>query len=250
VIRRCREPARGPIGAGEWFRYFVGALETVRGIGFRATSMKGRMMELLHEVQGVQYELFDMYALDEMALMVAEAFNRYEPMAVVQDIPLKEFVDFVKLLGPKAQQEELTVLARDQETGQIIGAMITDDFASAPPEGMDNFSETFEPIFALLSELDEQYKQRKSLRLGEYLHLFMIAVNHQHKGRKVAHNLIQSCLENGIRKGYHTAVTEATGMISQHIFRNKFGFVDRLEMPYKTFVALREIVWVTFGGQS
>src|SRR5258708_7561398 len=135
--------------------------------------MKGRMMEPLREVQGVQYELFDMYALDEMALMVAEAFNRYEPMAVAQDIPVKEFVDFVKLLGPKAQQDELTVLARDQETGQVIGAMITDDFASVPPEGMEHLGETFEPIFALLGELDEQYKQGRSLRLGEYLHLFM-----------------------------------------------------------------------------
>jgi hypothetical protein len=59
---------------------------------------------------------------------------------------------------------------------------------------------------------------------------------HQNKGRNVAHNLIQSCLENGIRKGYHTTVAEATGVISQHIFRNNFGFVDRLEIPYKTFV--------------
>jgi GNAT superfamily N-acetyltransferase len=194
------------------------------------------MMEPLREVQGVQYELFDMHVIDEMALMVAEAFNRYEPMTVTQDIPVTVFVDFVKLLGPKARQEELTVLARDQETGQVIGAMITDDFASVPPEGMEHLGETFEPIFALLGELDEQYKQGRSLRLGEYLHLFLIAVNHQHKGRNVAHNLIQSCLENGIRKGYHTAVVETSGVISQHIFRNKFGFVDRLEIPYKTFV--------------
>src|SRR5262249_27298877 len=63
-----------------------------------AASMKGRTMKLLHKVQGVQYELFDMYALDEMAPMVAEAFNRYEPMTVAQGIPFQEFVDFVKLL--------------------------------------------------------------------------------------------------------------------------------------------------------
>src|SRR5262245_23030485 len=98
--------------------------------------MKGRTMKLFSKVQGVQYELFDMDALDEMAPMVAKAFKRSEPMAVAQDVPFQEFVDFVKLLGPKAQQEELTVLARDQETGQVIGAMIADDFASAPPEGM------------------------------------------------------------------------------------------------------------------
>src|SRR5262245_11805711 len=89
--------------------------------------------------------------------------------------------------------------------------MITDDFASAPPEGMEHLGERFEPIVALLGELDDQYKHGRSLRIGEYLHLFMIAVNHHHKGRNVAHNLIQSCLEHGIKKGYHTAVAEADG---------------------------------------
>lgn len=159
-------------------------------------------------------------------------------------------MDFVKLLAPKAQQEELTVLARDQETGQVIGAMIADDFASAPPEGMGLLGEAFEPILALLGELDEQYKKGRTLRLGEYLHLFMIAVDHRHKGRKVAQNLVRACLENGVRKGYHTAVTEATGVISQHIFRSSFGFRDRLEMPYKTFVYEGRPVFASIEGHS
>src|SRR5262245_22628975 len=111
--------------------------------------MKRRTMKLLRKVQGVQYELFNMHALDEMARMVAEAFKRYEPMTAAQDVPFQEFVDFVRLLGPKAHHEELTVLARDQETGQVIGAMIADDFASAPPEGMGVLGEAFEPILAL-----------------------------------------------------------------------------------------------------
>jgi hypothetical protein len=63
-------------------------------------------MKLLRKAWGVQYELFDMYALDGMASMVAEPFNRYEPMTVDQDVPFQEFVDFVKFLAPKAWQEE------------------------------------------------------------------------------------------------------------------------------------------------
>src|SRR5262245_40427935 len=208
------------------------------------------MKKLLRKVQGVQYELFDMSALDEMAPMVAEAFNRYEPMTVAQDVPFKEFIGLINLFEPKAQQEELTILARDQETGQVIGAMIADDFASAPPEGMGRLGEAFEPILALLGELDEQYRKGRTLRLGEYLHLFMIAVDHRHKGRKVAQNLVRACLENGARKGYRTAVTEATGVISQHIFRSSFGFRDRLEMPYKTFVYEGRPVFASIEGHS
>ena len=206
-------------------------------------------MKLLYEVKGVRYELFDMHALDGMAVMIAEAFSRYEPMAVTQNFSLEELVEFIKLRGPKAAQEELTILARDQETGQVVGAMLTEDFALAPPEDIEHFSEKFGPILTLLDELDAQYKQGISLRVGEYLHLLMIAVTHQHTGKKVAQNLIQACLENGIRKGYKTAVTEATGVISQHIFR-KCGFVDRLEIPYKTFTYQGSRIFASIEGHT
>ena len=136
------------------------------------------------------------------------------------------------------------------ETGQVIGAMIADDFASALPEGMGLLGKAFQPIFALLEELDEQYKKGRTPRLGEYLHLFMIAVDHRHQGRKVAQNLVWACLENAARKGYHTAVAEATGVISQHLFRSGFGFRDRLEIPYKTFVYEGRPVFASIEGHT
>jgi hypothetical protein len=127
--------------------------------------------------------------------------------------------------------------------------VLTDDFASAPPEGIKRISEKFGPILALLDELDTQYKQGKSLHVGEYLHLFIIAVMHQHTGKKVAQNLIQACLKNGIRKGYRMAVTEATDVISQPIFR-KCGFVERIEIPYKTFTYQGRRVFASIEGHT
>ena len=176
-----------------------------------------------------------MSALDEMAVLVAEAFTHYEPMLVVQHIPVEDFVDFIKLLGSKAEQEKLTVIARVQDTNELIGAIVTDDFASPPPEGIDQLNAKFAPIFALLNTLDEHYKQAKSIHFGEYLHLFMVAVKRSYSGRKVAQNLIHACLENGIKKGYKFAVSETTGLISQHIFKNDFHFVERNKIRYEAF---------------
>jgi hypothetical protein len=59
-------------------------------------------MKLLREAQGVLYELFDIHALDDMAVVIAEAFARYEPMAVIQGVSREVLADFVKLFGPKA----------------------------------------------------------------------------------------------------------------------------------------------------
>ncbi|MGR9000192.1 MAG: hypothetical protein ACU88J_14255 [Gammaproteobacteria bacterium] len=189
---------------------------------------------VLNEAEGVRYELFDITELDEMAVMTAETFTRYEPVTSSLAIPAEEFADFVRLLGPKLEQEELTVIAREQDTNRIIGAMVTDDFAIEPPGEMRSLGGNFEPIWAVLDELDTQYKQGKILPKYEYLHFFLLAVNDRQSGKNIAKNLVQTCLENGISKGYKTGVVEATGVVSQHIFR-KFGFEDRFEAPYNTF---------------
>jgi hypothetical protein len=58
-------------------------------------------MKLLSEEKGVRYELFDMPALDDMAVVIAEAFARYEPMAVAQGLSREELVDFISCSAPR-----------------------------------------------------------------------------------------------------------------------------------------------------
>jgi len=126
---------------------------------------------ILNEAEGVQYELFDINELHEMAVITAESFAQYEPITSSLRIPSEAFMDFVRLRWPKAEQEELTVIARNQDTNQIIGAMIADDFAIKPPDAIRHLGGNFEPVWAILDELDAQYKQGKILPKGEYLHL-------------------------------------------------------------------------------
>ena len=190
---------------------------------------------VLTEADGVQYELFAINQLQEVAMMTAEAFARYDPLTSSLAVSLDDFAEFVRLRWrPKGDHDELTVIARNQDTHQIIGAMVTDDFAIEPPEKIRRLGDNFEPLWAILDELDAHYLQGRILPRGEYLHLLLLAVDHRHTGKNVAKNLVQTCLENGVRKGYKTGVVEATGVVSQHIFRQS-GFADCFEIPYKNF---------------
>jgi ribosomal protein S18 acetylase RimI-like enzyme len=190
---------------------------------------------VLIEAESVQYELVDISEFDDMAMMAAEAFTRYEPISSALNISSEDFADFIRLLEPKLAREQLTVIARNQETQQIIGAMISDDFAIEPPKEILHLSDNFEPVWSVLDELDSQYKRGRILPEGEYLHFFLLAVDHRQTGRNIAKNLVRTCMENGVGKGYKTGVVEASGVVSQHIFR-KLGFVDRFEILYKTFM--------------
>ncbi len=182
------------------------------------------------EREGVRYELFNLQVCDAVAVVVAEAFAGYEPMMVSQNIPVDRMANYLRSLGPVLAQEELAVVARDIKTDEIVAALITRDFT-------DMLSDEGEgPINAILNALDRQYIQTRTIRRGEYVHLNLLAVARQHTGRAVAQNVVRLCLENGIRKGYRTAVTEATGLVSQHLFRETHGFVARHEISYQTFI--------------
>lgn len=86
----------------------------------------------------------------------------------------------------------------------------------------------------MLGSLDKQYQGGRKIATGEYLHLFMIAVDEAFTGRGIAQRMVEACLANGRRRGYTHAVTEATGVVSQHVFR-KLGFVERVRVSYQDY---------------
>jgi predicted acetyltransferase len=81
-------------------------------------------------------------------------------------------------------------------------------------------------------------------RLCEYLHLFMLRVDGQFAGQGIGQKLIKASLRNGSRKGYRMALTEATGKVSQHIFR-KYGFADRFGVACSNFKYENRLVFAS-----
>ena len=186
------------------------------------------------ERSGIQYGICETSDLDEMAILLAENVTRFDPPAVATGITPKEFEAFVQIFVPNVASDGLTIIARTAETGEMVGALLTEDAFSPPPTGLDHLSGNFEPIIDILDQLGTEYWQDKEPNPGEYLHLFLLGVAQPFTGRGIAHQLVSVCLENGIQKGYRVGVTEATNNISQHIFRQQ-GFVERVQRSYQDY---------------
>jgi ribosomal protein S18 acetylase RimI-like enzyme len=124
-------------------------------------------------------------------------------------------------------------VARLANTGELVGALLTEDSALALPDGMDRLSTKFDPIFDILGQLDAEYRGDRTVHPGESLLLFLLGVADRVAGRGVARQLVATCLEHGAQRGYRVAVTEATNKVSQHIFRS-LGFVERVRRSYET----------------
>jgi GNAT superfamily N-acetyltransferase len=179
----------------------------------------------------IEYGVFAASDGEAMVKLLGEAFSRRDPPAVAVGLTASEFEELVRLFCPRAEAEGLTIVARQAGTGELVGALLTEDSASAPPEGMDRLSTKFDPIFDILGQLDAEYRGDAAPRPGDALHLFLIGVAEKAAGKGVARQLVAACLENGVRRGYRRAITEATNRVSQHVFRG-LGFVERAQRSY------------------
>ena len=181
--------------------------------------------------QSIEYTRCAEGDVEAICDLLAEVFSRSDPPAVAAGVTALEFRPFVQLLLPKADGGGLTIVARLANSGEVVGALLTEDGSSSLPDGMERLSPKFGPVFDILGQLEEEHPGHAEIAYGEKLHLFLLGVSPQVAGRGVAHELVRVCLENGSQLRYRTAVTEATNKVSQHIFR-KAGFSERAARSY------------------
>ena len=198
--------------------------------------------------QPIRYSVCTSADVDEMVALLARVFAEREPPTVAVDLSPPEFASFIRLYCPKVAADATTIVAR-AATGEMVGALLADDMAADPPDGLDRLSPKFDPVFDILIQLDEEYRQGRSFRPGEGLHLFFLGVDAAAVGQGVARQLVAECLANGIRRGYRLAVTEATSKTSQHIFR-KLGFVERVRRSYRDHRFAGQSFFTSLVGQG
>lgn len=184
------------------------------------------MPAALSDEQTIEYGIYSPGDAEAMVRLLGDAFSRRDPPALAVGLTAAEFEAFVQLYCPRAAVEGLTIVARHAGTRELVGVVLTEDAALGPPDGMEQLSPKFEPIFDILGRLDAAYKGDRTVRPGELLHLFLLGVAESAAGRGVAQRLVSTCLDHGAHRGYRLAVTEATNTTSQHLFR-KLGFTER-----------------------
>ena len=169
-----------------------------------------------------------------MSRLLAETFTRSDPPAVAVGLSPDEFEDFATLVSRPETTQGLTIIARDGRSGIMAGALLSEDAASSPPDGMAGLSDKFEPIFELFGQLEAQIEEPPITAPGEALHLFLLGVDERFAGRGIGQQLVKVALAHGVASGFRVAVAEATNRTSQHIF-TKLGFACRAEVAYADY---------------
>jgi hypothetical protein len=118
-------------------------------------------------------------------------------LRLLLESPPVEFEEYVKIYSLSAGRDGLTIIARNASTGARAGALITEDATSPPPPGIEQVSEKFDPIFDLLGQLDENYRDDRTVRPGECMHLLLLGVAEEFARLSIGQHLVKICLDNG-----------------------------------------------------
>lgn len=195
-------------------------------------------------MQPLDYAIAKPADCEDIVRLLAQVFSHSDPPAVAMALSFEEMKQFLQLVVPNVIADELTAVARSKDTGKVAGVMLSDDFASPLDLDLGQISAKLLPILSMLDILDEQFRREKTISAGQYLHLFMLGVDREFAGRGVGQGVVKACVKNAVHKGYRVALTEATGRVSQHIFR-KNGFVDRFAVSYQDFTYQNKTVFAS-----
>jgi GNAT superfamily N-acetyltransferase len=143
--------------------------------------------------------------------------------------------EFLHPLMPAAMAQGLTMVARSSTSNKLAGVLLNDDLASPLSADPGDLNRKYLPIIALLETLEMHYYSGRTIARGECLHLFMLAADERLKGCGIGRGLVAASLDLGARRGYRTALTEATAAASQHIF-SALGFAERFHISYPDFL--------------
>jgi hypothetical protein len=192
-------------------------------------------LNMLEEKKRIIYEIFKEDDSEQTIACIIDVFPRREPLTETLHITPDEFYYFAKIYCKKAVKDGLSIIAKDRDTGGVIGFIISEDLASEPPEGIEMISKKFHPIMALLYRLEEEYKKTRRVNKGEVLHLFMGGVSQRYEGRNISTTLIDENLKLAKMKNFSYAIGEVTGKAVLHITRDKLGFIEKHAIEYESF---------------
>ncbi len=116
---------------------------------------------ILKEEKGIVYEILQKKDMEETALLISEVFAGGEPSVRYFGITAKEYLYVAELYCRKGIEEGLSIIAKDKDKGKIVAFLISEDFDSAKPGGIEKIDEKIAIDMAIVDAVEEDAKNNK-----------------------------------------------------------------------------------------
>lgn len=171
------------------------------------------------------------------ASLYTDVFISDEPTTLLYDPDPSVFRSFADIYVRLLIQKNLSFVAMDNETRDIVGFIFCLDIASDirdEDEDMARFLSLFHETVFLIGELERRYLDIDYLSAGRTLHIYQIGVRKKFRRSRIALSLVNMALKHGKELGYLKAVAECTSSASKQVF-SASGFKQSGSIDYDSF---------------
>lgn len=186
--------------------------------------------------EGIIYDVLKEADLDQVIECIVHTFADGDPLARAVALNESELKTFITIfLKNQILEDGLSVIARDEKNGRVIGGLLITDLLADPPAAMDGLSDKMLPLLALFDHLDGLYLAEHDVKKGEVLHVIMEGVAPDVKNNGIGFRMLIKGYEIAKAKNYKSAIAEITGATSQHVAA-KYGARELYSQKYNDFV--------------
>eukprot|EP01117_Protostelium_nocturnum_P006271 TRINITY_DN2262_c0_g1_i1.p1 TRINITY_DN2262_c0_g1~~TRINITY_DN2262_c0_g1_i1.p1 ORF type:complete len:238 (+),score=61.00 TRINITY_DN2262_c0_g1_i1:264-977(+) len=136
----------------------------------------------------------------------------------------------------RAAHNDMSLIAYDQETDQVDGVIINEDWKTAPPSDYHELID-WRPVRAMFNDLHIRFKSTQPrIEAGKIIHpLYFTCVRPENRGAGIASELWTRSLDLARERNYTDIVCEASAPSSVNLCK-KLGFREVVSIKYQDFL--------------
>lgn len=189
--------------------------------------------------------------LNSTVRLFTRSFCDSEPITRHLGLQYAEYEPFAREVVLKAIKDGLSRIAIDKQN-HVIACCIAEDMSDPFIPKLAHYPK-LKPIFAILNQLSKRFLEEKVFTRGKIAHVWIAAVDPEHRGKKLSIAIDKATSDLLARKGYDYVYAEFTNELSEKIV-NQYNIYKRLNrIEYDSFVVdggIRPFAGVTGGAAS
>lgn len=191
---------------------------------------------MLHQKSGIEYHLLTEQRLEETIEFVTDLFVHHEYLTRESGLTLKEFGVFARLYCEASLKHQLSIIAIDGSSKELVGFSINEDPMSTVAVDANQFydiSDHYKPFLGMLTALNEKCwnLERKA---NFSFHLYLLGVKPAHQGKKIGKTLVAVSEMVAKENGFSYVAVEATSPLTKPICEN-LGYENLGNIVYSQF---------------
>lgn len=198
----------------------------------------------LYSQDGIRYEALTAERQEAAIAMLTESFHVGEPLTTSTGCSRESTRAFFDMFVPQMLSNGLSVAAVSEDTNDLVGVFIAEDFAASPPAGVEEFVGKYEaswgPVFAILDDAEEKLKQEVSIPAGELpdpgriVHQWCVGVSPACARRGIGERMTRVLLQQAALLGFEMSFSECTGAFSKKL-SEKSGMNPSFRLEYASW---------------